>query len=177
MRGEPGDSRGPKRSFCLISPGGNSKLYLKIPEGEEETVLIRLSVNTTKHTQMTDITGMIRKAVEESGFRDGICTVFVPHTTAAVTINENADPDVVRDFTAELGKIVPWEDGYRHMEGNSAAHLKASMMGFSQQIIVDEGKLLLGTWQGIWFCEFDGPRSRSVYVKLMGDPRVSEETE
>ena len=120
---------------------------------------------------------MIRKAVADSGVMDGICTVFVPHTTAAVTINENADPDVVRDFTAELGKIVPWEDGYRHMEGNSAAHLKASMMGFSQQIIVDEGKLLLGTWQGIWFCEFDGPRSRSVYVKLMGDPRVSEETE
>ena len=140
-------------------------------------MLIRLSVNTTKHTQMTDITGMIRKAVEESGVRNGICTVFVPHTTAAVTINENADPDVVRDFTAELGKIVPWEDGYRHMEGNSAAHLKASLMGFSQQIIVDGGQLVLGTWQGIWFCEFDGPRSRSVYVKLMGDPRVSEETE
>ncbi|MBR5701900.1 MAG: secondary thiamine-phosphate synthase enzyme YjbQ [Oscillospiraceae bacterium] len=138
-------------------------------------MLIRLSVNTTKHTQMTDITGMIRKAVEESEVRNGICTVFVPHTTAAVTINENADPDVVRDFTAELGKIVPWEDGYRHMEGNSAAHLKASMIGFSQQIIVDEGKLVLGTWQGIWFCEFDGPRSRSVYVKLMGDPCVSEE--
>ena len=131
-------------------------------------MLIRLSVNTTKHTQMTDITGMIRKAVEERGFRDGICTIFVPHTTAAVTINENADPDVVRDFTAELGKIVPWEDGYRHMEGNSAAHLKASMIGFSEQIIVDGGKLVLGTWQGIYFCEFDGPRRRNVYVKVMG---------
>ena len=138
---------------------------------------IRLSVNTTKHTQMVNITDPVRRAVAESGVRDGICTVFVPHTTAAVTINENADPDVVRDLTAELGKLVPWEDGYHHMEGNSAAHLKASMIGFSQQIIVEEGKLVLGTWQGIWFCEYDGPRSRSVYVKLMGDPRVSEETE
>ena len=130
---------------------------------------IRLSVNTTKHTQMVNITDPVRRAVAESGVRDGICTVFVPHTTAAVTINENADPDVVRDFTAELGKLVPWEDGYHHMEGNSAAHLKASMIGFSQQIIVEEGKLVLGTWQGIWFCEYDGPRSRSVYVKVMGE--------
>ncbi len=132
-------------------------------------MLIRLNVNTTEHTQMVNITEMIRKAVRDSGVSEGICTVFIPHTTAAVTINENADPDVVRDFTAEFGKIVPWEDGYRHREGNSAAHLKASMIGFSQQIIIDGGKLVLGTWQGIWFCEYDGPRSRNVYVKLMGD--------
>ncbi len=132
-------------------------------------MLIKLSVSTTQHTQMLDITDRIRKAVEDSGIRDGICTVFIPHTTAAVTINENADPDVVRDFTTELNKLVPWEDGYRHMEGNSAAHLKASMIGFSQQIIIDGGRLLLGTWQGVWFCEYDGPRRRSVYVKLMGD--------
>ena len=130
---------------------------------------IRLQINTAKHTQMTDITGMVRKAVEESGVRDGICTVFVPHTTAAVTINENADPDVPRDLMAELGKLVPWEDGYRHGEGNSAAHLKASMIGFSQQILVENGELLLGTWQGIWFCEYDGPRSRSVWVKVTGE--------
>ena len=130
---------------------------------------IRLQVNTTKHTQMIDITGMVRKAVEESGVRDGICIVFVPHTTAAVTINENADPDVPRDLMAELGKLVPWEDGYRHGEGNSAAHLKASMIGFSQQILVENGELLLGTWQGIWFCEYDGPRSRSVWVKVTGE--------
>ncbi len=131
--------------------------------------MIRLNVDTTKHTQMVDITDMIRKAVADSGVTDGICTVFVPHTTAAVTINENADPDVVRDLTTEINKIVPWEDGYRHMEGNSAAHLKASMIGFSEQIIIDDGRLVLGTWQGIWFCEYDGPRRRSVYVKLMGD--------
>ena len=134
-------------------------------------MLVKLSVSTSQHTQMVDITHLIQKAVADSGIREGICTVFIPHTTAAVTINENADPDVVRDFTMEINKIVPWEDGYRHIEGNSAAHLKASMIGFSQQIIIEEGRLLLGTWQGIWFCEYDGPRRRSVYVKLMGDAR------
>ena len=134
-------------------------------------MLIKLNVDTAEHTQMVDITGLIQKAVEESGVRAGICTVFVPHTTAAVTINENADPDVVRDFMAELNKIVPWEDGYRHLEGNSAAHLKASLIGFSQQVIIEKGKLALGTWQGIYFCEYDGPRSRSVYVKLTEGPR------
>ena len=130
---------------------------------------VRLDIRTSKHTQMLDITREIQRVVSESGVKDGLCTVFIPHTTAAVTINENADPDVVRDFTTEIGKIVPWEDGYHHMEGNSAAHLKASMIGFSEQIIIDGGRLVLGTWQGVWFCEYDGPRRRSVYVKLMGD--------
>lgn len=128
---------------------------------------IKFEVRTSKHTQMLDITREVQRAVTESGVRDGICTVFIPHTTAAVTINENADPDVVRDFTMELNKIVPWEDGYHHMEGNSAAHLKSSMIGFSEQIIIEDGRLLLGTWQGIYFCEFDGPRSRKCYVKIM----------
>ena len=128
---------------------------------------IKFEVRTSKHTQMLDITREVQRAVTESGVRDGICTVFIPHTTAAVTINENADPDVVRDFTMELGKIVPWEDGYHHMEGNSAAHLKSSMIGFSEQIIIEDGRLLLGVWQGIYFCEFDGPRSRKCYVKIM----------
>ena len=135
------------------------------------SAVVKLNVRTAQHTQMVDITEPVRRAVTDSGVQSGVCTVFVPHTTAAVTINENADPDVVRDFTMELGRLVPWEDGYRHAEGNSAAHLKASMIGFSQQIIVDGGKLLLGTWQGIYFCEFDGPRTRSVYVKLMADQR------
>ena len=135
-------------------------------------MIIKLKLSTTKHTQMVDITDMIRKAVGNSGVTDGVCTVFIPHTTAAVTINENADPDVVRDLTTELGKIVPWEDGYHHMEGNSAAHLKASMIGFSEQIIIDSGSLVLGTWQGIYFCEFDGPRTRNIYVKLMGDQPI-----
>ena len=131
--------------------------------------MIKLNLRTTQHTQMLNITGPVQRAVTESGVKSGICTVFIPHTTAAVTINENADPDVVRDFTMEINKLIPWEDGYRHVEGNSAAHLKASMVGFSAQIIIDEGRLVLGTWQGIYFCEFDGPRSRNVYVKLMAD--------
>ncbi len=126
-----------------------------------------IEVKTSKHTQMRDITREIQAAVTESGVTEGICMVFVPHTTAAVTINENADPDVVRDFTMEINKIVPWEDGYHHMEGNSAAHLKSSMIGFSEQIIIENGKLVLGVWQGIYFCEYDGPRRRKVYVKIM----------
>ena len=130
-------------------------------------MLTKLSISTSKHTQMLNITDMIQKAVDDSGVESGICTVFVPHTTAAVTINENADPDVVRDFTAEINKIVPWEDGYHHIEGNSAAHLKASIIGFSEQIIIENGRLVLGTWQGIYFCEYDGPRLRNVYVKVM----------
>ena len=128
---------------------------------------IKLSVRTGKHTQMLDITRDIQKAVTESGVKEGICTVFIPHTTAAVTINENADPDVVRDFTTEINKIVPWEDGYHHMEGNSAAHLKSSMIGFSEQILIEDGRLALGVWQGIYFCEYDGPRTRKVYVKII----------
>lgn len=128
-----------------------------------------LDIRTSGHTQMLDITDKVRSAVSSSGVQEGICMLFVPHTTAAVTINENADPDVVTDFTGELDKIVPWEDGYRHMEGNSAAHLKASLMGFSEQIIIERGRLLLGTWQGIYFCEFDGPRHRKLLVKIMED--------
>ena len=126
-----------------------------------------LEVKTSQHTQMLDITRQVQQAVAEAGITDGVCMIFVPHTTAAVTINENADPDVVRDFTKEINKIVPWEDGYHHMEGNSAAHLKASLIGFSEQVIIEDGRLVLGTWQGIYFCEYDGPRHRKVYVKIM----------
>ena len=128
---------------------------------------ITLPIKTTSHTQMLDITRQIQDAVTESGVKSGICTIFIPHTTAAVTINENADPDVVRDFTMEINKIVPWEDGYHHMEGNSAAHLKSSMIGFSEQVIIEDGRLVLGVWQGIYFCEYDGPRNRKVIVKIM----------
>lgn len=130
-------------------------------------MLIKLDVITKQHTEMQDITRLIQKAVSDSGVKDGICTVFVPHTTAAVTINENADPDVLKDFAKEINKIVPWEDSYLHMEGNSAAHLKSSMIGFSEQTIIDNGRLVLGTWQGIYFCEYDGPRHRKVYIKIM----------
>ena len=131
------------------------------------TMLIKLDVTTEKHTEMKDITRLVQKAVTDSGVTEGVCIVFVPHTTAAVTINENADPDVVRDFTMEINKIVPWEDGYHHMEGNSAAHLKSSLIGFSEQLLIANGRLVLGSWQGIYVCEFDGPRRRKVYVKVM----------
>ena len=130
-------------------------------------MLIKLDITTNAHTEMKDITRLIQKTVTDSGVKDGICTVFVPHTTAAVTINENADPDVVRDFTMEINKIVPWEDGYYHAEGNSAAHLKSSCVGASETVIIEDGTLLLGTWQGIYFAEFDGPRTRSFYVKIV----------
>ena len=128
----------------------------------------KISIETSSHTQMIDITAKVREVVKNSGVSSGLCVVFVPHTTAAVTINENADPDVVRDFTTEINKIVPWEDGYHHFEGNSAAHLKSSMIGFSEHILVEDGLLQLGTWQGIYFCEYDGPRHRSVLVKVIG---------
>lgn len=127
-----------------------------------------LTIKTDTHTQMKDITREVQRLVTESGIREGVCTLFVPHTTAAVTINENADPDVVRDFTMEINKIVPWEDGYRHMEGNAAAHLKASMIGFSETIFIERGQLVLGTWQGIYFVEFDGPRTRKLHVRIAG---------
>lgn len=129
--------------------------------------IVELQIRTSAHTEMLDITEKIQQVVSESGVKEGVCVAFVPHTTAAVTINENADPDVVRDFTAELEKIVPWEDGYHHMEGNSAAHLKASVIGFSEQILIEGGRLRLGTWQGIYFCEYDGPRNRKLLVKVI----------
>ncbi|MCR4655360.1 MAG: secondary thiamine-phosphate synthase enzyme YjbQ [Lachnospiraceae bacterium] len=131
--------------------------------------IFEIPVRTTSHTQMIDITGQIRQIVTESNVSDGICIIFVPHTTAAVTINENADPDVQTDFMKEINKIVPWEDGYLHMEGNAAAHLKASMMGFSETVIIKDGRLVLGTWQGIYFLEYDGARNRKVVVKIMSD--------
>jgi len=124
-------------------------------------------VKTGQKTAMIDITKEVQNAVRESGVKHGICVVFVPHTTAGITINENADPDVVRDFMMEINKIVPSSDGYQHSEGNSGAHIKSSMMGFSETIIIEDGRLLLGTWQGIYFLEYDGPRIRKVHVKVI----------
>ena len=128
-----------------------------------------ISVRTSSQAELIDITSLVRSVVSKSGVLTGICMVFVPHTTAGITINENADPSVRRDIIKELDKIVPYDDGYAHSEGNSAAHIKASVMGFSQNIIIEAGNLQLGTWQGIYFCEFDGPRSRKVYVQIMKD--------
>ena len=114
-----------------------------------------------------DITGQVRKIVASGNVQNGLCQIFVPHTTAGVTINENADPDVVTDMLAALGKMVP-DLHYRHSEGNSPAHVKSSLVGCSITVPISEGRLCLGTWQGIYFCEFDGPRSRKVWVQLVG---------
>jgi len=127
---------------------------------------VQFTLQTSGRSQLIDITSRVREAVTASGIREGLCTIFIPHTTAAVTINENADPDVVRDFLYEFDKIVPWQDGYRHAEGNSAAHLKSSLIGVSEQVLIENGRLMLGTWQGIYFCEFDGPRTRRVLVRI-----------
>ncbi|RKD30051.1 secondary thiamine-phosphate synthase enzyme YjbQ [Thermohalobacter berrensis] len=128
-----------------------------------------LDVRTSGRTELIDITPKINEIVLNSGIKNGICYIFVPHTTAAVTINENSDPYVKSDMIKELNKIVPFDDNYKHMEGNSAAHIKASIIGSSETIIIHNGKLLLGTWQGIYFCEFDGPRSRKVAIKIIED--------
>jgi secondary thiamine-phosphate synthase enzyme len=128
----------------------------------------RFSVPTHSKTEMINIDHLVQQAVAESQVRMGICHVFVPHTTAGVTINENADPAVIRDILMELNKIIPLDDGYRHMEGNSAAHIKSSLTGCSQTIAVEKGQLVLGTWQSVFFCEFDGPRQRKVIIQVMG---------
>jgi secondary thiamine-phosphate synthase enzyme len=122
------------------------------------------TVPTSSRTQFVDITDMVRRAVQDLKIVNGVITVFVPHTTSGITINENADPDVVADMIAALDRMVPWAAGYRHAEGNAAAHVKASMMGSSARIIVAEGMLQLGCWQAIYFCEFDGPRTRTMWV-------------
>lgn len=127
----------------------------------------KFSIRTSQAVQFINIDRDVERIISESGVQDGICVVFVPHTTAAVTINENADPDVVRDMIMELNKIVPLNDGYHHMEGNSAAHIKSSMFSPSLSIIVENGRPVYGTWQSIYFCEFDGPRSRTCVVKVL----------
>ena len=136
-------------------------------KGVKPEMIQSFQVRTRAQTELIDITRSVQQAVQKTGIKEGICFIFVPHTTAAVTINENADPSVPQDIVMELNKMVPFEDRYHHREGNSAAHIKASLLGCSQAVFVDSGKLILGTWQGIFFCEFDGPRNREVYVKVV----------
>ncbi len=128
--------------------------------------MTKFTVRTDTRCEMIDITDKVATFVRESGLRDGICHVFVPHTTAALTINENADPDVPRDILDSLDRVVPLSNRYRHAEGNAAAHVKASLLGASQTVFVENGRLVLGTWQSLFFCEFDGPRTREVLVGL-----------
>lgn len=130
--------------------------------------MITLEVRTGARQEFVRITRLVARAVQEAGWRNGVCTLFVPHTTAGLTINENADPDVVTDLLYGLEKMSPTSDpAYQHYEGNSAAHLKASMMGFSQAVIVRDGRLALGRWQDIMFCEFDGPRQRQLFIQFV----------
>jgi secondary thiamine-phosphate synthase enzyme len=130
-------------------------------------MLKEITIQTNTQTQILDITAQVQKIVEESGIIEGLCCVFVPHTTAGVTINENADPSVKQDIVKELNKVIPFDDNYSHLEGNSAAHIKASIIGSSVNIPVKHNNLILGIWQGICFCEFDGPRTRKYYVKII----------
>ena len=125
-----------------------------------------LTVKSKAKTELIDITSKVQDAVRSSSVSNGFCMIFVPHTTAAVTINENADPSVKDDILMVLNDIIPWQAHYRHMEGNSPAHIKSTLVGASQLVAVENGQLVLGTWQGLFFCEFDGPRTRKVQVRL-----------
>lgn len=124
-------------------------------------------IKTTKAQEFIDITNIIKEEVRKNKIDEGIVVVFVPHTTAGITINENADPDVTFDILSGLNNVFPERNGYRHVEGNSHAHIKASLLGSSVTIIIENGELKLGTWQGVYFCEFDGPRTRNVYIKII----------
>ncbi len=126
-----------------------------------------LSVKTRVRTELIDITSDINHLVQQSGVDQGLCMLYVPHTTAAVTINESADPSVKSDMLMILNEIIPWEADYRHLEGNSAAHIKTTLVGSSELIAIENGRLVLGTWQGVFFCEFDGPRSRKLHVRII----------
>jgi len=128
-----------------------------------------LNISTGARAEMRNITALVQDVVRESGVTDGSCHLFVPHTTAAVTVNEQADPSVVRDMLAQLERMVPARTDYEHAEGNSPAHVKCSLVGVSLSLMVTGGRLVLGTWQGVYFCEFDGPRQRRLWVKLTAD--------
>jgi len=133
------------------------------------TYLTSFSVRSSKRCEWIDVSAQVRAAVEASGVKEGLCVVFVPHTTAAITVNERADADVPRDASLALDAISPDRPEFLHGEGNSDAHVKTSLVGPSITLIVSEGKLLLGTWQGVWFCEFDGPRERKVHARILGE--------
>jgi secondary thiamine-phosphate synthase enzyme len=126
-------------------------------------------VATKSKVEFQDITAEVQHVVTSSGIEDGICHVFVPHTTAGVTLNEHADPSVVVDISEQLDRLIPQRGDYRHLEGNAPAHIKASLVGNSEVLLIEGGRLLLGTWQGLFFCEFDGPRQRNLLVKVTAD--------
>ncbi len=126
-----------------------------------------INVSTVKRVDLVDITSQVQEVVSESRIDAGIVTVYVPHTTCGITINEGADPDVVRDIKYQLEKLIPYQQGYKHMEGNADSHIKTCIVGSSENIIIEKGQLVLGTWQSIFLCDFDGPRNRKVYIKTI----------
>jgi secondary thiamine-phosphate synthase enzyme len=126
-----------------------------------------INLQTSSRLEMIDITASVQTVIDKEKISNGLCIIFSPHTTTAITINENADPDVPRDILSALEKAVPLSAGYRHSEGNSAAHVKSSLVGASELIIIEKGRLVLGTWQSIFFCEFDGPRVRKFIIKIL----------
>ena len=132
-------------------------------------MLHRIDIKTRSRVDFQDITPKVRDAIESSGIQSGVCQVFVPHTTAGITVNEHADPSVAEDIIAQLEAMVPQHSKYRHLEGNAPAHIKASLIGNSETLLIEGGRLILGTWQGIFFCEFDGPRNRTLLIKIMPD--------
>ncbi|RJQ31904.1 MAG: YjbQ family protein [Actinobacteria bacterium] len=132
-------------------------------------MLRKISIKTKRKNEFVSITDQVNQAIKDSGLSDGLAHIYCPHTTAGITINENYDPSVVGDIISHLGKLVPENAGYRHSEGNSDGHIKSSLIGSSVTVIIDDTALLLGQWQGIFFCEFDGPRNRSVWIKLVKD--------
>lgn len=127
----------------------------------------QISIQTKFRTELIDITHHILEKIKKNPIKDGLCIIYVPHTTAGIIINENADPDVIYDIQNTLDKLIPWKGNYAHCEGNSAAHIKASIVGTSQTLLIEEGNLLLGKWQGIFFAEFDGPRMRNIIIKII----------
>jgi len=131
--------------------------------------MVQIEVNTRRRQEFQDITTEVQRIIRENGIQDGLCYLFCPHTTAGLTLNENWDPAVRRDILMALAKLVPWDDDYQHGEGNSAAHVKASLMGFSHTLPVENGRLTLGSWQGLYLAEFDGPRRRRVLVRVIGE--------
>lgn len=126
-----------------------------------------ITVSTTQRIDLIDITAQVQRVVTEKTIENGIVTVYVPHTTCGITINEGADPDVVRDIKYQLEKLIPYQQGYLHMEGNADSHIKTCLVGSSENIIIEKGELVLGTWQSIFLCDFDGPRTRKIYIKIL----------
>ncbi len=134
---------------------------------ERIKMLERIEIESSKRIELLDITGQVNTLIQKSGVREGICFLHVPHTTAGITINENADPDVSHDILELTSRLIPKDDNYAHLEGNSDSHIKSSLFGATINLIINDGKLLLGKWQCVYFCEFDGPRNRSLHIKII----------